>query len=394
MVTRKLADFRTMRFLCAILWVQSFSLCDGALPSDPDNAALVYYQAFLLWPEPDATTKELIERVANGADPNEQTRDYVKGCRTAIRYAQMAVRIPRCDWGLWYSLGFRYSLPHLESARFLCRILQVDARVLAADGDFRGAIGRCLVIRGLAKHIGIETYASYAAAMGIERRAQSTICHILGSKAHDPNDIIWLKEQLAATPPVSRSVTRAAQMDLEMALQNAADNGGMQRIRQQIAREDGESAKDILELSDEKLLTHIRKEYMGFLDAALGVIDSNMAYGRTRAELQSLVDALQKKGSNAIVRAFGVVLGNALIGSYDLQVRNAARLAAFSIALDLYLEKARTGRPPERLPDGLPKDPENAEDFLYTLTQGGFALSSRYEPHGGLERLHLEYKVR
>jgi hypothetical protein len=394
MVITKHAVLRTMCLLSSIISLQSFSVCDGGLPSDPNNAALLYYQAFLLWPEPDPVIKELIERVANGAEPNEQTREYVASCRTAIKYAEKAVTILHCDWGLWYSLGFHYSLPHRESAYFLSRVLQVDARVLGADGDFRGAIGRCLMIRRLAEHIGTETYASYTTAMTIEGRAQSTICHILGSKTPDMNDIIWLKEQLAATPPVSRSVTRAAQMDLEMALQNAPDDGGMQRIRQQIAREDGESAKDILELSDEELLTQIRKEYVGFLDAALGVIDSNMAYGRTRAELQSLVDALQKKGSNAIVRAFGVVLANALIGSYDLQVRNAARLAAFSIAVDLYLEKARTGRLPERLPDGLPKDPENAEDFLYTLTQDGFALSSRYEPPGGLERLHFEYKVR
>lgn len=395
MVASKYANLGVMCFFYGILCMSTLSLCDGALPPDPNNAALLYYQAFLLWPEPDSSTKELIERVANGTEPNEQTKGYVERCSTAIRYAQMAVRIPRCDWGPWYSLGFHYSLPHLESARFLSRILQVDARVLAANGDFRGAIERCLMIRQLARHIGIETFASYATAMEIERRAQRTICHILGSKPLDAEAIIWLKSQLAAAPPVSRSVTIAVRMDLEMTMQSMRDGDGMQRTRSQItAAEDGRNARDLLDLPDKELLVRIRKEYVDFLNAALRVIDSGMSYAKTCSELQSLAERIQKKGSNAVVRAMGVVLGNAVVGSYTLQVRNTARLNAFSIAVDLYLEKARTGQLPERLPDGLPKDPESGEDFTYTPTKDGFALRSQFEPPEGRERLQLEYKVK
>ncbi len=392
-----IVNYVDLRMACLVSGVLClfFSPCGGALPPDPNNAALLYYQAFLLMPAPNPVTKELVERVANGAEPNEQTRGYVERCRIAVEYAQKAAGVPHCDWGLWYSLGHHYSLPHLESARFLSRILQVNARVLAADGDFRGAIGRCLMIRGLAKHVGIETYASYATAMEIEKRAESTICHILGSKSPDTEAIAWLKSQLAAVPPVSRSVTRAVQMDLEMALQHMQEGGGMQLVRHQIAAaKDGENAKDLLDLSDRELLSRIRKPYVEFLDSALRVIDSNLPYGETCVELQNLVSGIQKKGGNAVVRALGVVLGNAVVGSYTLQVRNAARRNAFSIALDLYVEKARTGRLPDRLPDGLPKDPESGEDFIYTPAEDEFTLLSRFEPPEGRERLQLTYKVR
>jgi hypothetical protein len=50
----------TICFVSSIISLQSFSLCDGGLPSDPNNAALLYYQAFLLCPEPDPVTKAVL----------------------------------------------------------------------------------------------------------------------------------------------------------------------------------------------------------------------------------------------------------------------------------------------------------------------------------------------
>jgi hypothetical protein len=39
-----------------------------ALPPDPDNAALLYYQAFLLYPQADDSTRDLLR------DQNYQVR--------------------------------------------------------------------------------------------------------------------------------------------------------------------------------------------------------------------------------------------------------------------------------------------------------------------------------
>ncbi len=378
-----------------ILCMWAVSLGFAVLPPDPDNAALLYYQAFLLCPEPDDATKALIDRVVYGGEPNASTREYLRAreCRLAIQYAEKAAQLGDCDWGPWYSLGFRYRLPHLASARFLSRVLHVDARVLAADGQYRAAFERCLTIRRLAKHIDPEQPHSYACARGIECSAQRCISQILGSMPPDVETITWLKSQLASVAPVSRSITRAVQMDLELVLQTMRiDDSSMEHLRRELVEAgDSKSAPDIQGLSNEELLALIRSPYMEFLDSALQVIGRDVPYEKTYAEIERLKDALRKEPNNPVVGRMAEILS--VPGCYIAQVRYEARRAAFSVALELYLEKAKTGQLPERLPDGLPKDPYSNEDFIYTMTEDGFVLRSRVRPADGGETFQLKYKV-
>jgi len=62
-------------FATLVLWTI------GAQPAvsspDPDNAALLYYQAFLLRPQPDDATYRLLDAVLRGAEPDENLREYL-----------------------------------------------------------------------------------------------------------------------------------------------------------------------------------------------------------------------------------------------------------------------------------------------------------------------------
>ncbi len=378
-----------------ILCMWTVSLGFAVLPPDPDNAALLYYQAFLLCPEPDDATKALIEKVPYGREPNAAIREYLRAreCRLAIQYAEKAAQLRDCDWGPWYSLGFRDPSPHLASARFLSRVLHVDARVLAADGQYRAAFERCLTIRRLAKHIDPEKPYSYACATGIEFIAQRCISQILGSMPPDVETITWLKNQLASVAPVSRSIARAVQVDLELALQTMhVDDSSMELLRRELVEAaDSKSATDIQSLSNEELLALIRDPYMEFLDSSLQVIASGLPYEKTYAEIEKLKNALRKEPNNPVVGRMAEILS--MPGCYIAQVRYDARRAAFSVALELYLEKAKTGQLPERVPDGLPKDPYSNEDFIYIVAEDGFVLRSRVRPADGGETFQLKYKV-
>lgn len=388
------ATLGAMGLLCGVLVFLIGRPCNGVLPRDPNNGALLYYQAFMLCPKADSATETCIETVANGGILDPQINSYLKRCSIAITYAQKAGHASSCDWGIWYSLGLRYSLPHLDSARRLSRVLQADARVLAAEGDIRGAVERCLTIRRLSRDIGIETIHSYAAAMELETRAQNSICQILGSTPVDTGNIVWLKEQLAAVPPVSRSVARSLEMDLELTLQNLREEKSIQLVRQQIAEAKSDAdAKGIESLSDQELMSQVRTTYMGFLDSAVHIIDANLPYQKAYTELRGLADALQKTGGNPVARALGVVLGDAVVGSYGVQIKNTARLNAFCVAIEIYNEKARTGQLPEKLPAGMPKDPYSGENFTYAVTNDGFMLCTGVRPVDGRELLELQYRV-
>jgi hypothetical protein len=47
---------------------------------------------------------------------------------------------------------------------------------------------------------------------------------------------------------------------------------------------------------------------------------------------------------------------------------------ALMVAVDIYIDNARSGRLPEQLPAGLPKDLFSGKDFKYEKTNGGFIL--------------------
>jgi len=54
-----------------------------AYPKDPDNAALLYYQAFLSFPK-DQDRISVDAVVAGTAEPNEAVRTYIQKCGTSI----------------------------------------------------------------------------------------------------------------------------------------------------------------------------------------------------------------------------------------------------------------------------------------------------------------------
>ena len=152
-----------------------------ASPPDPNNAALLYYQAFLLMAQTDDhTVTDSVAEVANGvAAPDEKVREYVHKCRSAIDYAVMASNLPHCDWGLAYSQGFSALLPHLGQARALARLILAEARILNADGDYRQALERCLATYRLAGQLGDNVLVSVLVSAAISAQANKGVSAIL-----------------------------------------------------------------------------------------------------------------------------------------------------------------------------------------------------------------------
>ena len=68
-------------FVIFTILLFTFKVNAVSLPPDPDNAALLYYQAFLHLPEYNLL---LIDPVLRGGDPNSAVRDYLEDSRQAI----------------------------------------------------------------------------------------------------------------------------------------------------------------------------------------------------------------------------------------------------------------------------------------------------------------------
>ena len=108
------------------------------------NAALRYWMAFAVLREPsvDSATAELLENVASGKAPWDETRlgSIVDANREAVETMQRGTSLPTCDWGVEYDRGPGAPIAHLAKARVLARLNTLAGMRLAANGQLSQAI--------------------------------------------------------------------------------------------------------------------------------------------------------------------------------------------------------------------------------------------------------------
>jgi hypothetical protein len=418
-------NLRNKITICCAIFLWTVGAQASTLPPDPNNAALLYYQSFLFCPKPDAYTRESIYKVLSGTKPDQKVRKYLnlQNCRKTIKLIEVAAQIPVCNWGIPYSQGLGVRLPQAVQLNSLSRLLAVDARTLATDGNYRAALERCLMMRRFARHVGDDAILLYASSITVDRNALSCIQLLLGYMKPDIETLTWLKNQLSIESGASTSPARALMLDFELAVQSLRMNADILEntrqamlkkeqikalARERLAQNTGD-AKEVQSLKDEDLISLARKPYADFLNSALQVMDSGMPYEEKYAEIKRLTDELEKEfGGDPAAKimmlahpekmlTLSIVMACAdqVLKLYNVHVRHTAHLNSLKAALEIYLVRAKTGQLPEKLPDGLPKDPYSGKDFEYEITDEGFALRCQGEDfQKGRMRQMLEFKVK
>jgi hypothetical protein len=116
----------------------------GAQPAPSTNAALRYWMAFAVLRDPpaDQATAELLDRVAAGTSPWDETKlgTILDDNRAALEIMQRAAKLPTCDWGLEYELGPNTPIAHLAKGRALGRLNGVSGARLASRGQIAEAV--------------------------------------------------------------------------------------------------------------------------------------------------------------------------------------------------------------------------------------------------------------
>ena len=363
--------------ICVIMALWIVGAHAATLPPDPDNAALLYYQAFLLRPEMDYDTWWSIDEVLRGADPNEKVREYLNlpDCHKTIEFTEAASQLPQCNWGIRFSQGIGAPLPQLVHFRDLSFLIYADARVLAADGNYKEAFSRCLMIHRIAKHVGDDTLLFYLISLSLDGLAHRCTQDILGSMPPDIDTLTWLRGRFAAEQDVAPSLARALEMDLELILQAIrTDTNDLVWLRGQLVEntDDENTKEEILGLTNEELIAFVREPNVDFLNSILHVIDSELTYEEKYMEIQRLTEVMDDE--NAVSNYVGA---GRTAEHYNIKVRNTAHFNALKDAIEIYLIKAKTGQLPDILPPGLPKDPFSDQDFEYEITEKGFVLRCR-----------------
>lgn len=341
------------------------------LPST-GNAALLYYQAFLLRPQPDDATSGQINAVLKRGLPNDLIRTYLGKCRKMIHTVEIASQSPHCEWAIRYLDTNGFSLAALAGeVRQLAFVLSLDARTLGVDGHFEAAFARCLTIRRLAGHVGTDTLIAHLVALSIDTVACQTMQYVLSCTPPDADLLLNVRGRLAALPDMSQSFRQAAQADLNLMLESVKnDKAAIDHLRRQWAEaaENQQAEYDALRLTDEEVLATAKESSERVLNSVFQVMDSEMPYDQKYAEIdRRMTDASRRPG----------MLVGVTTQMWNLGVRDQAGYNALKTALEIYLIQVQTGQLPEALPANGPRDPFSGQAFEYKVTAEGFVLRCR-----------------
>jgi hypothetical protein len=370
--------------------------CDQeALPPNPDNAALLYYQACLFAPEPNESLRFQIR--PNG-EPTTQIRTYLGHCLPVIEILETASRIPGCTWGIWPKGGIS-RMPWTQKIGLVTNILLLDATTLAIDGHYHVALDRCLTVRRIGRHLSYNPEL-FSFGISLDEQALHTIQILLGMMPPDVDTLTWFRGQFAVVPGPQLSYAKMLLRMVNVQLDamktdpdrlNAFKNMAVTKAKGELTKE------HIRNLTNEQFLSRARDGLARFTDSIFQILDNEGNGNQKLAQMNGFVEKkMEDDTTDPIVK--GIISGINIKGQIDLGytrqiVEHKARVNGTKAAVEVYLILAKTGKLPEKLPDYLPKDPFTGKDFIYEITDEGFALCCQGEEFLRRKNQFLEFKV-
>ncbi|MHC4228619.1 MAG: hypothetical protein ACYSW0_14435, partial [Planctomycetota bacterium] len=327
-------------------WVE-----DGA-PPNPGNAALLYYQAFLLQQKPNAAIDAKFTEVFRGAEPDIEVRIYLGRSLRVIELVELASRMPHCTWGLDLWRERRLSVRALHSeVSHLTSMLLADARALAADGRYHAALERCLTVRRLARHLSEDAKLD-SISWGPDSSALRTVQHVLGLMPPDSDILAWLRGQLAVVHGRRLSYAETLQARVKDFLNDLRTNPISLRHYKSILggmTENEEVKEDARNVTDEQFLSSAREGLARFVDSMLLIVDSKITYEQKRIQIQRLFSELKNEDAiDSVDRAITSLCVWDMEGEvdrdYPFRIEHAAHVKGMKVAVDVYFVLAKTGR--------------------------------------------------
>jgi len=349
-----------------------------------ENAALLYYQAFLLHEKPsEDTLKQMVDESGTGEiGSNEAIRACIEKNRRAIEYAVKAASVAHCDWGYDYSQETDLTLPNLRPLRLTAILLSTEARLLAEQGDYRTALDRCMVTYKMSRNAVDKPLVTYLIGIGTSGLTNRVIQKVLGTMPGDVQTLNRLKTQLsqvqASFPSLADALTQEAQV-CAMSMRKDRIPAMVRILEEDDAQFARSETRTRLLTGDEAFFERNRTYWFRSIDTLAATVQSGRPYAQVYAELEGLgrrFSEESKDNPDATLTAISLPGEHRV---YMLATRLHTHFNALQTAIDLYVAKTRMGRLPDSLPAGSPTDRFSGQPFAYERTQDGFLLRCREE---------------
>ena len=375
-----------------------------ALAQPPDNAALLYYQAFLQYEEPNETLEMMLIDFRKGAIvSNKAIARYIERNRRVIDRAVTAAGISDCDWGYDYSQGIMdMTMPNLPPLRNIALLLAAEARWLAEQGNYTTALDRCVTLRMIALHAFDKTLICYLSGNQINRIANETTQDVLSLMPGDVDKLNRLKNRLTQTeerfPSLVPYFTQEAHSWVAM----------MQKDKVQPLIDlvgdlyEGPLGSDLtkrmferIRKGDDNFFEKSRDYYLNAMSTVVGTLESSLAYTQICTKLDGLAEQWNLEAKDNPDALFTAFFFPPVKRTYQVMIKRQTHVNALKTAIDLYIVKTRTGQLPDTLPADSPPDLFSGKPFAYTKTAEGFILRCRGKEDPNKDEVHeYEFKAK
>ena len=364
----------------------------------PDNAAVLYLRAFIVYEEPD--NEDLSKMITDLQDgkikPNDRIRQYLEKNRPVIDLVTTASQIPDCDWGRDHSKGFDLMMPELATVRKLAFMLVADSKVYLNDGDYKTSLERCLTIHRMARHISDDLIISNLVGIAMNGLANKHIKIILSQMPADLESLQWLKSQMldisAKTPSLISAIRAEAEIslremrkenkdkllgyvntdDVKVITQGKTDTTPSESGTEENKKKVYEENVGKLRNGDEEYFSQSRKYYMDFIASVKATFA--LPYEDAYRELEKLNEKITKEAETNPAAFLTSYMSPMISKLCTNEMVFKTNFNASITAIEIYIIKAKTGQLPDSLPAGLPKDLFSGKDFAYEKNADGFIL--------------------
>lgn len=387
----------TYVFFCAATVLLGTAMTTSA--QLPDNAALLYYQAFLMYETPDGTMSNMRDDFRQGRIPvNDAITEYIEKNERVIDTVIKATNLDTCDWGYDYSLGAELSMPNLAKVRQIAFLLAAEARWQATQGNYQTALDHCIALRKMALHTCDKTLVSYLVGIAIDALANGVTEDILGLALIDADT---LNEHRAALAQINGQFPSAAvclTQEAEVCVMTMTRDKMQTQI--QLAREMGvdmasDQITERLKEGDEAFYDRNREFYLAMMGKLAAILEADNSYAETRAAFDEFAEQIHEQTrENPDATLASLALDpTAAKRIYELAIRRQTNVNALLAAMDVYLARAQTGQWPETLPATCPPDLFSGKPFAYAKTAEGFTLRCQVPETPGKEPYAYEFKL-
>jgi hypothetical protein len=345
----------------------------------PDNAAVLYYRACLLYQPDDAMKDKLVELIKGEIQLGEDIEKYVQKNRNAIDFVLDAADVESCDWGVDYDNGLATVLPYYGSLRHIAHLVLADAKVSAARGDYELALDRCLTARKMALHVGNGNFIAYLVGIAEETLANRCIQSILGDMPGDPDALTRLKSRLMDLEIRRRPLKAAVITEAKSCMTDMHIDRKQQILEffsdDEIASSLSDGTWQRLRNADEEFFRNNKEYWQRHIDQLLAALD--LPYQQAHARLKELEEHISRDVIEGPDATLASMMWPASSNILTLAIRAQTHSNAVRAAVRLYLINTQEGSLPDTLPADLPKDLFSGEDFEYETKADGFILRCR-----------------